>query len=159
MSGAISYPLISGHFLIFCPNILITSKKDYHIRTKRINIGQTILLCVMWLQIAEVVKEIEDRKKTGELHRKRVACAHCGTTWIELVGLIVGQKEKVEDLCLRVGIESENCQTCRHRPLECRDCGSKDVYETMSTSGPSEELPLSFKGIRKINRNSDGETS
>jgi len=111
------------------------------------------------LQITEIIKEIEDRRKTGELSRKRVACAHCGTTWVELVGLIVGQKEGVEDLCLRIGMESDNCQTCRYRPLECRECGSKDVYEIMSAEGASEEVPLSFKGIKKVTRNSDAKTS
>jgi len=105
--------------------------------------------------MSEIFKEIEDRKNIGELSRKRVACAHCGTTWVELVGLIIGQKEEVEDLCLRIGIESENCQTCRHRPLECRECGSKDVYEIMFPDGAPEGVPLSFKGIKKVSRNSD----
>ncbi|UCG36526.1 MAG: hypothetical protein JSV64_07985 [Candidatus Bathyarchaeota archaeon] len=111
------------------------------------------------MQIAEVIKEIDERRKTGELGRKRVACAHCGTTWVELVGLIVGQKEGAEDLCLRVGLESDNCQTCRYRPLECRECGSKDVYDIMSAQGISEKVPLSFKGIKKITRNTDAKAS
>jgi len=110
------------------------------------------------LKITEIIKEIENRKKTGELSKKRVTCAHCGSTWIELVGLIVGQKEGSEDLCLRIGIESENCQTCRYRPLECQECGSKDVYEIMFAEEISEEVPLSFKGIKKVTRNSDAKT-
>ena len=110
------------------------------------------------LQIAEIVKEIENRGKTGELSRKRVACAHCGTTWVELVGLIVGQKEGTEDLCLRIGMESENCQSCRFRPLESKECSSKDVYEIVSGEGVSNEMSLSFKGIRKVNRESNDKT-
>lgn len=98
-------------------------------------------------------------RKTGELSRKRIACASCGTTWIELVGLIIGKKEGTEDLCLRIGMESENCQTCRHRPLECRECGSKDVYEITFAEGASVEVPLSFRSIRKVARNSDAKTS
>lgn len=111
------------------------------------------------MQITEIIKEIEDRRKTGELSRKRVACAHCGTTWVELVGLIVGQKEGAEDLCLRIGMESDNCQSCRYRPLECQECGSKDVYEITSAEGASEETPLGFKGIRKVTRDSGGKSS
>jgi len=41
----------------------------------------------------EIIKEIESRKITVDLNEKRVACARCGSTWIELVGLIVGKKE------------------------------------------------------------------
>ena len=111
------------------------------------------------MEITEVIKEIEIRKKTGELSKKRVACAQCGSTWIELVGLIVGHKEGSEDLCLRIGMESEQCQTCRYRPLECLECGSKDVYEIMFAEEISEEVPLSFKGIKKVTRGSDAKTS
>ncbi len=110
------------------------------------------------MKIAEIVKEIENRKGGGELIKKRVSCASCGSTWIELVGLVVGHKEGTEDLCLRAGLESENCQTCRHRPLECPDCASKDVYEIMFANEISEEAPLSFKGIRRVSRSSDAES-
>jgi hypothetical protein len=116
-------------------------------------------MCDVNLEITEIIKEIENRKKTGELSKKRVTCAHCGSTWIELVGLIVGHKEGTEDLCLRIGMESENCQTCRYRPLECLKCGSKDVFETMFADEVSEEVPLRFKGIKKVTRSSDAETS
>ncbi len=111
------------------------------------------------MEITEVVKQIENRKKMGELSKRRVTCARCGSTWIELVGLIVGHKEGSEDLCLRIGMESENCQACRYRPLECRECGSKDVYEIMFAEEISEEVPLSFKGIKRITRSSDAKTS
>ena len=108
----------------------------------------------MWcyLAITEIIEEIASRKKTGELSKKRVACAHCGSTWIELVGLIITRKEGSEDICLRIGMESENCQTCRYRPLECQECGSKDVYEITFVEEVSEKVPLSFKGIKKVTR-------
>jgi len=112
-------------------------------------------VCDAAVEITEIIKEIERRKNTGEMSKKRVACAHCGSTWIELVGLIVGQREESEDLCLRIGMESENCQTCRFRPLECQECGSKDVYEIRFTEGISEEAPLSFRGIKKVSRGSN----
>jgi len=107
------------------------------------------------LKITEIVKEIEIGKGEGELTKKRVTCASCGSTWIELVGLVVGHKEGTENLCLRVGMESENCQTCRYRPLECPECGSKDVYEIMFADEISEEAPLTFKGIKRVSRSSD----
>jgi hypothetical protein len=113
----------------------------------------------MPLEITEIMREIENRKKAGELSKKRVTCANCGSTWIELVGLIVGQKEGSEDLCLRIGMESENCQTCRYRPLECQKCGSKDVYEIMFAEATSEDVTLSFKGIKKVTRSSDAKIS
>lgn len=111
------------------------------------------------MEIAEIVREIENRKKKGELSKKRVTCANCGSTWTELVGLIIEHKEGFEDLCLRIGIESENCQACRYRPLECKQCGSKDVYEIMFTEATSEDAPLSFKSIKKVTRSSDAKTS
>ena len=107
------------------------------------------------MEITEIIKEIEDRKKTGELSKKRVTCAHCGSTWIELVGLIIGQKKGSEDLYLRIGMESENCQTCRFRPLECQECGSRDVYEIKFAKEISEEIPLSFRDIKKVSRGSN----
>jgi len=104
------------------------------------------------LEIIEIIKEIENRKTAGDLGKKRVACAHCGSTWIEIVGLIVGRREGSDDLCLRMGMESENCQTCRFRPSECPKCGSKDVYEIMFAEEVSKEVPLSFKDIKKVSR-------
>jgi len=110
------------------------------------------------LKITEIIKEIENRTGEGELIKKRVTCAGCGSTWVELVGVVVGRKEGSEDLCLRIGMESENCQTCRFRPLECKECGSKDVYEIMFAEEISEEAPLSFKGIKRVSRSSDAKT-
>lgn len=110
------------------------------------------------MKVTEIIKEIENRKEEGELIKKRVTCASCGSTWIELVGLVVGHKEGTEDLCLRIGMESENCQTCRYRPLECPECASKDVYEIMFAEKISEEAPLSFRGIKRVSRSSDVKT-
>lgn len=116
---------------------------------------------VVWscLELADVIREIEGGKKIGDIVRRRVACAHCGSTWVELVGLIVTRKAETESVCLRIGMESEYCQTCRFRPLECQECGSKDVYETTFAKGVSEEAPLGFKSIRTVARNSNAKTS
>ena len=106
------------------------------------------------MEFMEIIKEIEGRKNIGELKKTRVACAQCGKTWIELSGLVIAQKDGSEDLCLRIDLESENCQTCRFRTLECPECGSKDVYETTFTEESSKETPFTFKGIRKVSRGS-----
>ena len=105
-----------------------------------------------------MVREVESGKKVGEITKKRVACAHCGSTWIELVGLIITEKKRSEDVCLRIGMESENCQTCRFRPLECQECGSKDVYEIRFAEKIPEEVSLYFKGTRIVARSSDAKT-
>lgn len=102
------------------------------------------------LDITDVIKEIENRKKTGELIKKRVTCIHCGKTWIEFVGLIVGHKEGFEDLCLRIGTESEKCFACRWRALKCEECNSNDVYEVTFPKEIHEETSLSFKTIKKV---------
>ena len=110
------------------------------------------------MKITEIIKEIESRNNTGELLKKRLTCANCGSTWIELVGFVVGHKEGFEDLCFRVGVESESCQSCRYRPLECQECGSKDVYEIMFAEAISNDAPLSFKGIKKVARSLGAKT-
>jgi L-cystine uptake protein TcyP (sodium:dicarboxylate symporter family) len=102
------------------------------------------------LEIAEVIKEIEDRKKTGKLSMKRVTCIHCGKTWIEFVGVVVAQKEGFEDVYLHIGTESENCFSCRWRALKCENCNAKDVYEVTFPKKIHEETPLCFKNIRKV---------
>jgi len=104
------------------------------------------------MKLKEALQEIENRDSTEELTKKRFACAHCGKTWVELVGLVIGRKDGKEDLCLRIGMESENCQTCRMQARECQECGSKDVYEIRFAEEVSEEVPLSFKGIRTVSR-------
>ena len=106
------------------------------------------------MEITEVIKEIENRKKTGKLIKKRFSCIHCGKTWIEFVGVIVGCKEGCEDMCLRIGMESENCFACRWRPRKCENCNTADVYEiTFPTDFPV-ETSLSFKSIKKVAKHS-----
>lgn len=102
------------------------------------------------MEIAEVIREIDNRNKTGKLVKKRVTCIHCGKTWIEIVGLIVGHKEGSEDLCLRIGMESENCFACRWRPLKCEKCNTNDVYEISFLNEIPGETSLSFKSIKKV---------
>lgn len=105
------------------------------------------------MKLKEILLEIESRNSTEDLTRRRYACATCGTTWVEPVGLIIGRREGEEDLCLRIGMESETCETCRMKARECQDCGSKDVYEIRFNDGtPEAHSPLSFKGIRTVNR-------
>jgi len=104
------------------------------------------------MKLKEVVQEIENRNSTEELTKKRYACAHCGSTWIELIGLVVGRKDGNEDLCLRIGMESETCETCRMKARECQRCGSKDIYEIRFANEVDNGVPLSFKGIRRVSR-------
>jgi len=105
------------------------------------------------MKLKEILQEIESRNSTENLTTRRYACATCGTTWVEPVGLIIGRKEGEEDLCLRIGMESETCETCRMKARECEDCGSKDVYEIRFNGGtPDAHRPLSFKSIRTVNR-------
>ncbi|MEM2917101.1 MAG: hypothetical protein QXN63_01935 [Candidatus Bathyarchaeia archaeon] len=104
------------------------------------------------MEIRKILREIENGNFTEELTKKRYACAKCGTTWTELVGLVIGRRNGNEDLYLRIGLESENCQTCRFRPRQCQQCGSQDVYEINFSEEIPENVPLSFKAIKTISR-------
>ena len=110
------------------------------------------------MEITEVIKEIENRSKTGNLSKKRVTCIHCGKTWIEFYGLITGHTEGSEDMCLRIGMESENCFACNWRTLTCNKCDSKDVYEIVFPDEVSGEVSLNFKSIKKVTNNSNTNT-
>lgn len=78
----------------------------------------------------EELHGIDSTALASELTRRRFACAHCGSTWIELIGSIVAHEDGGrEDLLLKAGMVSEVCQTCRLQARECQKCGSKDVYE------------------------------
>ncbi|UCD26054.1 MAG: hypothetical protein JSV75_03860 [Candidatus Bathyarchaeota archaeon] len=107
----------------------------------------------MWenklLKPSQILEEI---KTTEESTRKRLACASCGSTWIELVGHVVWHRDKTEDIHLQIGMESENCQTCRFRRRQCKECGSKDVYEIMFLDEIATDSPLSFKEIKRVSR-------
>ncbi|PVX26814.1 MAG: hypothetical protein CW716_05270 [Candidatus Bathyarchaeum sp.] len=102
------------------------------------------------MNIAEVMAEIENRKKTGDLIKKRFTCIHCGKTWIEFVGVVVGHKDGLEDMYLRVGAESENCFACKWRALKCENCSANDIYEVTFPKEIQEGTPLSFKSIKKV---------
>ena len=102
------------------------------------------------MKLLDIAQELSHRDSIEELTKKRFACANCGTTWIELVGLVIGRKSGKEDLCLRVGMESEGCQVCRMKTRTCQECGSKDVYELRFEKDFS-GVPLNFREIKTIN--------
>jgi len=104
------------------------------------------------MKLEEIFQEIRNRDSTEELTKKRFACANCGLTWIEVVGLVIGHIDEKEDLCLRIGMESEACQFCRMKARECQRCGSKDVYELKFEEEVTEVVPLNFKGIKIVHR-------
>jgi hypothetical protein len=104
------------------------------------------------MNLKDVVKEIENGKSTEELTKKRFACAHCGCTWNELVGLVIVHNNGNEELCLRIGMEPETCQMCRLQARECQKCGSNEVYEISFAKEVPEKVPLSFKSIRTVGR-------
>ncbi|XHH10105.1 MAG: hypothetical protein ACFCUE_05590 [Candidatus Bathyarchaeia archaeon] len=89
--------------------------------------------------------------KFGNEHKKRYACAHCGKTWVELVGLFSGNIEGQEDIYLRLGEESENCQHCKFNSKTCPACGSKEAYEINFPSS-LQDTPLSFNQIRIVSK-------
>ncbi len=109
------------------------------------------------MKLAEAFHEITQRDSVEELVKKRFACASCGSTWIELVGLVVGHKTGKEDICLRIGLESDACQVCRMKTRICQDCGSKDTYELRFEKDVS-ETPLNFRTIRTIDKASDSKS-
>jgi len=104
------------------------------------------------MRLKEALEKLENKNSSEELTKKRFACAHCGKTWTELVGLVAGLKEGNEEFYLQIGVESEICETCRFRPRACPECGSKDSYEIKFPAGNPNEAPLSFEGIRKVSR-------
>ena len=85
-------------------------------------VGRILKDCEVRSALKKILQEIEHRHLTGELTKKRFACAHCGKTWIEPAGLVVARKDGIEDVVLRIGMDSE--------ARECQKCGtSEDVYE------------------------------
>ncbi len=98
-----------------------------------------------WMRIKEALERADNRFENGL--RKRFACSQCGKIWTEIVGLFAATTNGQEVL-VRVGTESEVCQTCRYRMRSCPDCDSKDVYEINFPS--NSDSPLSFDGIRLV---------
>jgi hypothetical protein len=104
------------------------------------------------MNLKDVVREIDDGKSTEDLTEKRFACAHCGSTWTELVGLVVVHNGGNEDLCLRIGMEPEACQMCRLQARECQKCGSREVYEINFAKDVPQKVSLNFKSIRIVDK-------
>jgi hypothetical protein len=109
----------------------------------------------MWgsvkMKLVEVLEECKAKNSTEELEKKRFACANCGVTWLELVGLVVVNRAGKEKLCLQIGMESESCQVCKMKARRCQKCSSSDVYE-IRFEDEVLEVPLSFKDIRTVNK-------
>jgi len=104
------------------------------------------------MKLVEVLEECKAKNSTEEeLEKKRFACANCGVTWLELVGLVVVDRTGMEDLCLQIGMESEACQVCKMKPRKCQKCNSSDVYE-IRFENEVHEVPLSFKDIRTVKK-------
>jgi hypothetical protein len=101
------------------------------------------------MKLEQVIQEMKGRDSSEGLRKRRFACASCGMTWTEFVGMVICHRDGKEDLCLRIGMESEACQVCRLKARECQECGSKDVYELRFEEEVS-EVPLSFKGIKTV---------
>lgn len=104
------------------------------------------------MNLKDVVEDIENGKSSEELTKKRFACAHCGSTWTELVGLVIVHDGGNEDLCLRIGMEPENCQMCRLQARQCQKCGSGEVYEVNFAKEVPKQVPLNFKSIRTVSK-------
>jgi len=101
------------------------------------------------MKLEQALREMKCRDSSEELRKTRFACANCGITWTEFVGMVIGHRDGKEDLYLRIGMESEACQVCRLKARECQECGSKDVYELRFEEEVT-EVPLSFKGIKTV---------
>jgi hypothetical protein len=104
------------------------------------------------LELKELIQEIEEGSTTQELARKRFACAHCGNTWTEVVGMVVVHDGGNEELCLRIGMEPESCQMCQLQARDCQKCGSKDVYEIDFARDVPRGVSLNFKGMRTVGK-------
>ena len=103
------------------------------------------------MKLVEVLQELGSRESVEELDKRRFTCASCGTTWIEVVGLVFGREAGKEDLCLRIGMESEACHVCRMKTRTCQECGSRDVYE-LRFEKPLSEKPMAFSDIKTVDR-------
>jgi DNA-directed RNA polymerase subunit M/transcription elongation factor TFIIS len=104
------------------------------------------------VRLKELLQETEKGNLAEELEKKRFACAHCGNTWTELVGLVVVHNDGNEELLLRIGMEPESCQMCQLQARECQKCGSRDVYEISFAKQAPQGVSLSFKGIRTVSK-------
>ncbi len=100
------------------------------------------------MQLEEALSQVERKFESGL--KKRFACSHCGKTWVEIVGIFVGNLYGKEDTYLQIGQESDVCQGCKFRIRSCPSCGSKDAYEINFPSDAPRDSPLSFDVIRIV---------
>ena len=101
------------------------------------------------MQLEKAISQIKHTLEGGL--KKRFACAHCGMTWVEIVGVFASSLDGKEDVYLHVGEESEVCQNCKLRIRSCPVCGSKDAYEVNFPLKETQNTPLSFDRIRVVN--------
>jgi transcription elongation factor Elf1 len=104
---------------------------------------------LLHMRLEKVFDQVEHNFEVGL--KKRFACAHCGKTWVEIVGLFAGNIDGQEDMYFQLGMESEVCQNCKYRIRSCPACGSKDAYE-INFSNDAQDAPLSFDGIRIVRK-------
>jgi transcription elongation factor Elf1 len=97
------------------------------------------------MRLEEAINQIEHNLE-GDL-KKRFACAHCGKTWVEIVGVFTGNIDGQEDVYIRIGEESTVCQNCKFRIRQCPACGSSDAYEINFPLNNTQKTPLSFNRI------------
>jgi hypothetical protein len=98
------------------------------------------------MNFKDVVEEIKKGNYAEKLVEKRFACAHCGNTWTELVGLVVIHGDENKELCMQIGMEKDGCRQCGSHARECQKCGSRDVYETSFANEFPEGVPTEYKG-------------
>ncbi len=103
------------------------------------------------MRLEEAMAQAEQKFDSGL--KKRYACAHCGKTWVEIVGLFSSSTEGQDDVYFRLGDETEACQNCKFRARTCPACGSKDAYE-INFPSTAQESPLSFNRIRIVSKTS-----
>ena len=102
----------------------------------------------MYMRLEKTFDQVKHNSE--QTSKKRFACAHCGKTWVEIVGIFVGNIYGKEDTYLHIGQESDVCQSCKFRVRTCPTCGSKDAYEINFTPENSHNSPLSFDAIRIV---------
>jgi hypothetical protein len=102
------------------------------------------------MRLEKVLGQVEHNFEGGL--KKRFACAHCGKTWVEIVGLFAGNIEGHDEVYFQLGAESEECQHCKFRVRSCPACSSKETYEINFPLNDTQDSPMSFERIRIVSK-------